>query len=242
MKNRNIDVDRSLFSIAFSVMRRSWLPCGVAAVLLLAANVGEGYLDAPLIIMIVGYSIYRTLLSDGRLAGLGAMATDEGRVPWRYNAVMLMILTPILILGIVWTAPGSSGGPSTMSEIVFGVVMVILYATGYVLLGMALPEIAERGDVSLTRAINRGRANFRRISRAMLLGPWIFRVCTTLLMICLALTGVTIDLFDSHDGTFQPAAVAPILLFTSGHVFAEALTAIVLVRAYRRFPAPAARP
>jgi hypothetical protein len=249
MTKRNIDLDRGLFAIAFSVVRRNWLPCGVAAVLLLAANVGEGYWQVPLvfavtralIIMIVGYSIYRTILSDGRLAGLRAVATDEGRVPWRYTGVMLMILSPILILGIVWTAPGGAGGPSNLNEVVFGVVMVMAYATGYVLLGTALPEIAERGEVSLAQAIARGRANFRRISRQMVLGPWIFRACTVLVMIGLALMGVTTDLFSGHNGAFQPAALAPMLLFTTGHVFAEVLTAVVLARAYRSQPGAAGR-
>jgi len=250
MNNTKIDLNRGLFAIAFSVFRHNWLPCGIAALLLLASNVGEGYLHAlmpfvvlrSLIIMILGYSVYRTLLSGGRLCGLRAVATDEGRVPWRYSGVMLMILTPILVLGITWTAPGGSAAPSNLNAIVFALVMVILYATGYVLLGTALPEIAERGDVSLRRAIGRGRANFRRISRAMVLGPWIFRVGTILMMVVMALMGVTIDLFDGRGGAFQPAALAPMLLFTTCLVFAEVLTAIVLARAYRRLSAkPVAR-
>ncbi len=55
-------------------------------------------------------------------------------------------------------------------------------------------------------------------------------------MICASLMGVTVVLFNGHTGAFQPAALGPMLLFTTSHVFAEVLTAIVLVRAYRRFP------
>ena len=113
-------------------MRHNWLPCGVAVVVLLASYVGAGYLHAPLVFpvmrslvfMIVGYSVYRVLLSGGKVAGWRAVATDEGRVPWRYTGVMLMILTPILVLGIVWTAPGTGAGPSSINGMVFGVVMV----------------------------------------------------------------------------------------------------------------------
>ena len=163
MTNKKIDLDRNLFALAVSVMRLNWLPCGVAAVLLLASNVGEGYVHATLafpvlrslIIMIVGYSAYRALLSGGEVAGWRAVATDQGRVPWRYTGVMLMILTPILVLGIVWTAPGTGTGPSSIPEMVFGVVMVIAYASAYVLLGTALPEVAERGEVALGEAIVR---------------------------------------------------------------------------------------
>ena len=247
MTNRKIDLDRRLLPLAFSVMRRNWLPCGGAAVLLLASNVGEGYLRAPLafpvlrslIIMIVGYSVYRVLLSGGRIAGWRAMATDEGRVPWRYTGVMLMILTPILVLGIVWTAPGTGTGPSNIPEIVFGVVMIVAYASAYVLLGTALPEVAERGEVALGEAIERGRSHYRAIAMPMVFGPWVFRSATVAVLISASLLGVTVDLFDIRTGAFQPAALGPMLVFTTGHSFAEVLTAIVLVRAYRKYPAAA---
>ncbi len=245
MTNKKIDLDRRLLPLAFSVMRRNWLPCGAAAVLLLASNVSEGYLRAPLafpvlrslIIMIAGYSIYRVLLSGGKVAGWRAMATDEGRVPWRYTGVMLMILTPILVLGIVWTAPGTGTGPSSIPEIVFGVVMIVAYASAYVLLGTALPEVAERGEVALGEAIARGRSHYRAIAMPMVFGPWVFRAATVAVLISASLLGVTVDLFDANTGAFQPAALGPMLLFTTGHIFAEVLTAIVLVRAYRKYPA-----
>lgn len=244
MKNPKIDLDRNLLALAFSTMRCNWLPFGAVAVLLLASNVGEGYLYAPLafvvlrslMIMIVGYSAYRVLLSGGEVVGWRTVTTDEGRVPWRYIGVMLMILTPILILGIVWTAPGTGTGPSSINEIVFGVVMVVAYASAYVLLGTALPEVAERGQVAMSEAIERGRSNYRVIAKALVFGPWVFRSATVAILISASLMGVTVDLFDYSTGAFQPAALGPMLLFTTGHVFAEVLTAIVLVRAYRRYP------
>jgi hypothetical protein len=244
MTNKKIDLDRNLFALAVSVMRCNWLPCGGAAVLLLVSNLGEGYLHAPLafaalralIIMIVGYSAYRMLLTGGEIAGWRTVATAEGRIPWRYTGVMLMILTPILVLGIVWTAPGTGVGPSSLNEIVFGVVMVVAYASAYVLLGTALPEVAERGEVALSESIERGRSNYRVIAKALVFGPWVFRSATVAVMISASLMGVTVDLFNGQTGAFQPAALGPMLLFTTGHVFAEVLTAIVLVRAYRRYP------
>ncbi len=244
MKNRKIDLDRGLFALAFSVMRCNWLPCGATAVLLLASNVGEGYLHAPLsfvvlrslISMIVGYSAYRALLTGGEVAGWRTVTTAEGRIPWRYAGVMLMILTPILVLGIVWTAPGTGVGPSNLGEIVFGVIMVVAYASAYVLIGTALPEVAERGEVALGAAIGRGRSNYRVIAKALVFGPWVFRAGTVAILISASLMGVTVDLFNGHTGAFQPAGLGPMLLFTSSHVFAEVLTAIVLVRAYRRYP------
>ncbi len=244
MTNKKINLDRNIFAIAFSVMRCNWLPCGGAALLLLVSNMGEGYLPAPLafaalrslIIIIVGFSVYRTLLSGGRISGWRALGTDDGRIPWRYAGVMLMILSPILVLGIVWTAPGSGVGPSSLGQIVFGVVMVVAYASAYVLLGTALPEVAERGDVVLSEALERGRRNYRKIAKAMMLGAWLFRAGTVAILIGASLMGMTVDLFHGQTGVFQPAAVAPMLMFTTGHVFAEVLTAIILVRAYRRYP------
>jgi len=245
MADRRFDLSRRAFPLAATVFRANLGPCLLAAVLLTAANLGQGYLPAPLafavvralVIMIIGYSAYRTLLSGGRIRSWRAAGTDDGRVPWRYAGVMLMILSPILVLGIIWTSPGNGIGEGGIAALVLGVVMVLAYTVAYVLLGTALPEVAERGDVSLAEAIERGRANYMPIARAMVLGPWLFRAGSMAVMIGLVYAGVATDLFDNRSGALQPAAVAPMLLFTACHVFAEVLTAIVMVRAYRRYAA-----
>jgi hypothetical protein len=247
MTNQKFDLDRNLFALAFSVVRYNWLPCGGAAILLLVSKLDEGYPTAPLafvvlralILMIVGYSAYRVLLTGGRIAGWRTLGTDDGRIPWRYAGVMLMILAPILFLGIVWTAPGAGAGPNSVTEIVLGVAMVVAYASLYVLFGTALPEVAERGEVALAEAFERGRGNYRPIAKAMVFGVWLFRAGAMLCIIGLGLAGVTVDLFGGPTGAFQPAGLGPMLLFTCSHVFAEVLTAIVLVRAYRRYPVTA---
>lgn len=247
MTDQRFDLDRGIFALAFTVVRYNWLPCGGAAVLLLLSNLSQGYLIAPLafvvlralIIMIIGYAAYRTLLTGGRVVGWRAVATDDGRIPWRYAGVMLMVLSPILVLGIVWGAPGNGDGPSSLIQVVFGVMMVVAYASTYVLLGTALPEVADRGEVVLGEAFERGRTNYRAIAKAMLMGAWLFRAASAAALIIAAVLGVTVDLFDSNTGAFQPEALGPMLLFTSSHVFAEILTAIVMVRAYRRFPVSA---
>jgi len=244
MNDRNIDLDRNLFLIAFSVVRWNWMPCAVVTLLLLASNVSMGFVDAPialavlraLLLMIIGYCAYRFLLSDGGVSGWRAIATAEGRFPWRYAAMKLIILSPVLVLGIVWTAPGTGVGPSSLGEIVFGVAMVVIYAALYILVGTALPAIVERREVSLIEAFERGRRNYRAIGRAMVFGPWLFGASTVAVMIALSFMGVTTDLFNAATDVFQPAALGPMLIFKASHVFAECLTAIVLVRAYRRFP------
>jgi len=244
MNDRNIDLNRNLFLIAYSVARWNWAPYAVAALLLLASNAGMGFVDAPmafavlraLILMIVGYSAYRFLLSDGAVSGWRAIATAEGQFPWRYAAMTLIILSPILVLGIVWNAPGTGVGPSSIGEIVFGVVMVVIYAALYILVGTALPAIAERGEVSLIEAFERGRRNYLAIGRALVFGVWLFRAGSLLFMIVLVFLGVNTDFFAPGTGAFNAAGFGPTLLFMCSHVFAECLTAIVLVRAYRRFP------
>jgi hypothetical protein len=243
MTNQNFDLDRGIFPLAFSVVRCNWLPFGAAAVLLLLTNISQGFLFAPLAfvalraltIMIVGYSAYRVLVTGGRVAGWRALSTDDGHIPWRYAGVMLMVLAPILILGIVWTAPGNGVGPSSLVQIVLGLVMVIGYASIYVLLGTALPEVVERGEVALSDAFERGRNNYRAIATNMIIGAWLFRAASAAVLIGASALGLNVDLFHFRTGIFQPEALAPMLLFTSSHVFAEVLTAIVLVRAYRRF-------
>ena len=124
MNDRNIDLDRNLFLIAFSVARWNWMPCAVAALLLLATNTIMGFVDAPialavlraLLLMIVGYCAYRFLLSDGGASGWRAIATAQGRLPWRYGAMMLIILSPILVLGVVWNAPGPAWARAALAR------------------------------------------------------------------------------------------------------------------------------
>ena len=73
-------------------------------------------------------------------------------------------------------------------------------------------------------------------------GPWLFRAGSIAVMIGLGASGVTVDLFDPATGSFQAAALPPMLAFAGAHVFAEILTATVLVRAYRRHSATARAP
>lgn len=242
--SRGVDIDRNIYAVAGSVARANLGPCAFAAVLLALTDVGAGYLHAPLafavlralILMLIGYAAYRALLSGGAVSGWTATATPEGRVPWRYVGIMLIILGPILLLGVVWNAPGSGAGPTGLAETVLGFAMVVIYAALYILLGTALPEVAERGEVSLRDAFERGRANYRRIGRAMVFGPWLFRVASMLLMVGLSIAGLQIDPFSLGARAFQPAGLLPLLVFKGTHVFAELMTAVVLVRAYRRYP------
>ena len=62
MTKNKIDLDRRLLPLAISVMRCNWLPCGVAVVLLLVSNVGEGYLHAPL-----AFALLRSLILSALL-------------------------------------------------------------------------------------------------------------------------------------------------------------------------------
>ena len=252
-RTRAIDAEAPLYRAALSVLRANLGPCTGAALLLLGANIGSAYLDAPLafavaralVIMIIGYSAYRTLTSGGRVHGWRALATPEGRVPWRYAGIMVTILAPVLILGIVWNAPGGRIGPDSIGEIVFGLVMILLYGGLYVLLGTALPEVAATGEAHLGETLARGRRNYREIGRALVLGPWLFRTGALLVVVAMALAGLPADAVDMQ-GRFQPRGLVPMLFLTSAHVFAEILTAVVLTRVWQRSrasasPAPAAR-
>ena len=77
MNERAFDLDRNIWALAATVFRRNWQPFVLAAGLLLAASVGQGYLQVQLpfivaralILMIAGYAAYRTLLTAGRVRG-----------------------------------------------------------------------------------------------------------------------------------------------------------------------------
>jgi hypothetical protein len=243
MSRQAIDIDGNLFLVALAVFRRNWMPFVVAVLLLLAANASAGFVDAALafivvralILMIAGYAAYRCLLSGGAVAGWRAVTAAEGRVPWRYAGVMLILLSPILVLGIVWTAPGAGPAPENLGQVVLGLVLVVIYAALYVLIGTALPAVAERGEVALGEAFERGWRNYRVIGRSLVLGVWLFRAGSMLMLIGLNMAGVTTDFFVPGSGAFQAMALGPMLLFNCSHVFAECLNAIVLLRAYRRF-------
>lgn len=242
MSRGGIDLGRNIYVVTAGVAWGNLGPFALATLLLVGTDVGAGYLHAPitfavlraLILMIVAYSAYRMLLSGGAVRGWEAAATPDGRVPWRFVGVMLIILGPILFLGIVWTSPHSNIEPGRLADIVIGLVMVMCYAALYVLLGTALPEVAERGEVSLRAAFARGRARYREIAQAMMFGPWCFRAAALVAMVALGFAGVEIDPFSGDPRAFQPASLVPLLVFKASHVFAELMTAVVLVRAYRR--------
>ena len=241
--SRRLDIDRNIYAVAWQVTRGNLGPCLAAAILLAATDIGAAFIEAPLafavlralILIIVGYAAYRMLLSGGEVHGWRAVSTPEGRMPWRYAGIMLIILGPILLLGIVWNAPGSGTGPTGLAETVLGVAMVVVYAALYILLGTALPEVAERGEVALRDAFNRGRSNYRRIGRALVLGPWVFRAGSMLAIVLVSIAGVQVDPISGKDLTFQPVGLAPLFVFKATHVFAEVMTAVVLTRAYRRY-------
>jgi len=244
MRGRAIDIDGNLFVTALAVVRLNWMPYALAALLLLAANASDGFLEAPLafavvralILMIVGYSAYRCLLTGGAVSGWQAVA-ERGRIPWRYAGVMLIILSPIMVLGILWIEPGKGASPDTLGQIGVGLVLVLVYAALYVLFGTALPAVVERGEAALGEAYARGRHNYRAIGRSLVIGVWLFRAASMLVLIAANLAGITTDFFDGFGGPFQAAALGPMLLFNCSHIFAECLNAVVLLRAYRRYPA-----
>lgn len=243
MSPAGIDLGRNIYVVAATVARANWMPYVAATLVLVGTDVGSGYLYAPLpfavlralTLMIVGYSAYRMLLSDGAVRGWRAIATPKGRVPWRYAGVMLIILGPILFLGIVWTSPHTGHGPDGLASIGLGLVMVGSYAALYVLLGTALPEVADTGVASFRRAFDRGRAHYRRIAQSMLFGPWLFRTASLLVMMGLSAAGVQTEPFSLDSRAFTPLGLLPLVGFTACHVFAEVMTAVVLTRAYRRF-------
>lgn len=242
MAEREFDLDRNLFALAFAVVRGNAIPCAAATLLLLASNAVTGFIDMPfalaalraMILILVGHSAYRFLLSGGGTSGWRAVATPEGGMPWRYAGVMLFILAPILLLGIVWNAPGTGIGPSTFGDLALGLVMVLVYVSLYILIGTALPAVAERGVAPLGEAFRRGRRNYLTIGRSLVLGVWLFRTGSLLVMIVLGVLGFTTDFFPPGQQDLQLAATWPMLFWMSCHVFAECLTAVVLVRAYRR--------
>lgn len=247
MARREIDIDDNVLRVAMRVVRCNWMPYLGAVLLLLASNAAIGFWQAPLafavmralILMITGYAAYHCLVSGGAVAGWAAVATGEGRVPWRYAGVALIILAPILLLGIVWTAPGTGTGPSGPGDMALGVVLVVTYAALNILFGTALPSVAARGKAALGEAFRRGSSNYRRIGRDLVFGVWLFRAAASLIIIVMAVSGVTTDFIPPDGGPFQIAAAGPMLLFNASHVFAECLSAVVLLRAYRRYlPAP----
>ena len=249
MTRGGMDPDRNVYAAALAVTRANWAPCAAATLLLVATDLATSFLHAPLafavlralILMIVGYSAYRALLSGGAIRGWEAAATPDGRVPWRYAGVMLIILGPILFLGIVWTSPHANIGQGRVADILLGLVMVMGYASLYVLLGTALPEVAERGEVSLRRAVERGRARYREIARSLVFGPWLFRAASLVVLMGLSAAGAEIEPYSVDARAFSPVGLVPLVAFKASHVFAEVMTAVVLVRAYRRAaPAPEA--
>ena len=259
MSTTTLDPDNGLFPSAFATVRATWQPFVAATFLMVIADLAQDFLPSPLpfaafralVLIIAGFAAYRALLSRGRIAVWTAAATETGRVPWRYAGIMLIILAPTLFLGVIWTAPGGiadtsgaaashagatiGGVPVILVEIGLAPVLMIAYTVTYVLLGTALPETVERGEAPLRRTVARGWANYRRIALGLMFGPWLFRASMVVIIVMAGLAGFSTDFLNDHTGVIEPWALIPMMIFASGHVFAEVLTAVVLVRAYRRF-------
>ena len=242
MDERTIDLDRNLFAVAFSVFRGNWATYATAILIWLASVAVAGVIEAPVglallrmaLVVIVGHAAYRFLLT-GAVRGWRAIATADGRLPWRYAAVMLIILSPTLILGIVWNALGTGVGPSGLGEIGFGMAMVVIYVALYILVGTALPAVATHGRVSLGDTLRRGWRNYRAIGLSLVLGVWLFRIGSILVVVVISSLGITVDFYPPGGGSFRPEAAGPMLFLMFSHVFAECLSATLLLRAYRRF-------
>lgn len=239
-----IDLARPLYPLALSVLRLNLAPAVLALACLILLNVAQSFTGptialAPLrmlVMVMIAHAAYRVLLTAGEVHGMMALADPNGRAPLRFLGVMVLIFLPIVLIGAVWTTPG---GPEALGGLVFLgaiLVMVLAYGALLVLMGTALPELADTGHAHPGAALRRGLANYRRIARGLVLGPGLFGVVHGLALVAAGLLGLPQGAYNPETGAFSPGALAVLCVLLTGNLYSVTLAAVVLTRAYRGAP------
>lgn len=247
MSNARIDLARPIYPLALSVLRLNVAPAAlVLAVLILLSMVqsftGPSMALAPLrlaCMVMFAHAAYRVLLTSGRVHGCIAFADPAGRAPLRFLGTMVMIFMPMVLIGAVWT---TDGGPELLGPRVFiGAIllMVISYGVLLVLMGTALPELADTGRTDPGAALRRGFSSYRTIARGLLFGPGLFGVAHGLVLVAVDYLGLPQGAYDAETGTFLPGALAVLSVILLGNLYSVTLAAVVLTRAYRNAGASA---
>lgn len=243
----HVDLSRRLYPLAFRVLRENAAPAALLLSVLMLLNIVQGVAGpsvglAPLrlgCLVLMAHAAYRVLLTSGAVQGMAALSDPNGRAPLRFIGVMVLIFLPMILIGAIWTTPG---GPQMLGGFFFVgaiLLMVLAYGALLVLMGTALPELAERGHADPAAALRRGLAGYRSIARGLVLGPGLFGVANGLVLVIAGYLGLPDGAYNPATGTFSPGALAVLTLLSLGNLYSVTLAAVVLSRAYRaEVPAP----
>ncbi len=237
-----IDMSRGSWALAPDVVLRNGASFSLVTILLTATHMLQQWDFAPaaiptirmMLLIVTGFIAYRTLMSGGDKVGLSALLDAPRGDVTRFAGVMLIILAPIVVLGLCLKIPALSAMLPPGGLIPFMMLMVVTYGALMILLGTALPATAARGDATLRSAIRRGRAGYREIGRAMVFGPWLFSVLYSLALLSTQALGLPAMVGPGDSGWMVAVWLIAQLLSSAGHVFAAAMTAVVLSRAYQK--------
>ncbi len=237
----SVALSRPLYPLALAVLRLNAAPAALILAILLLLNIAQSFTGptiahAPLrlaCIVMAAHAAYRVLLTGGEVYGCRALTAPGGRAPLRFLGTMVLIFLPIVLLGAVWTTPG---GPEMIGGLYFIAaifVMVVAYGVLLVLMGTALPELADTGHADPKASLKRGLANYRRIAWGILLGPGLFGMLHGAVLVVAGLLGLPQGAYNPETGVFSPGALAVLAILTLGNLYSVTLAAVVLTRAYR---------
>ncbi|MEM7496926.1 MAG: hypothetical protein AAF371_02910 [Pseudomonadota bacterium] len=174
----------------------------------------------------------RSMLSDGRVTGLGAMVTETGRTPWLFifRATVLMmpgILALLLVGGLMMPAfgPGAALGAGV-------VVGLGAYAVTFALFGTMLADLASGGSGDPEAALEKGRAAFRPALALMLSGPVLAELCLYAADSLARGIGLPDRAIDPEAEHLNAVGLVVDTAFLLGGIFVSLLAATALGRAW----------
>ncbi|MEM7527912.1 MAG: hypothetical protein AAF416_09550 [Pseudomonadota bacterium] len=179
MREDGNEGESSSFAIAagLAAVNAEVIAWGVLLFLMVDGVLSVLFGTAPRVLMhfffdaLVVHAGLRSMLSGGRFAGLDAVLTADGRMPWLFvfRAVVLMmpgILALLMIGGLMMPVLGTAGA------LIAGVVVgLATYAITFALFGTMLADLAAGGDGNPEVALGRGQARFAAAFALMLTGP-----------------------------------------------------------------------
>ncbi|MEO0820989.1 MAG: hypothetical protein AAF074_11255 [Pseudomonadota bacterium] len=183
---------------------------------------------------LVIYVALRTLLSNGRVAGVAALFREDGSLPWRFLVRAFLLNVPgvlaiLMIGGLLLPALGQA--PALAFGIAAG---LCVHAATLALFGSMLVDIANGGDGDAERALARGRTLFLPVTVMMLSGPALAElILLGFERILVALDAPLRTVAVENDHASPVGFVLDALLLT-GSAVVSVLTAVVLGRAWQR--------
>lgn len=183
--------------------------------------------------VLVMHAALRTALSGGRVRGLAAALTPEGRLPWAFLLRTALLIAPgflafMLVGGLLAPTMGIEGA------LIVGVtVSIAVQAVTLALFGIMLVDIAGSGPGDAEAAMAKGRRHLTVILTMMLTGPAAVEIAVFLTRRAFIGLGTGDRVAVPGAAHIDPLGLILDVATLTGAAVVSLMTAAVLLRAAR---------